>query len=123
MQITLETIPDKLSVCQLDSLNDFDMNNDFYFLGKTSDELSLVCPTENVPAKTVNREDGWRGFKIVGVLDFSLIGILAKISGLLADNQISIFAVSTYNTDYVLLKEDNFEKAKKVLAENGYQIR
>lgn len=123
MKITLETIPNQLSVCQLNSLNDFDMNNNFYFLGKTKEELSLVCPTENVPAKTINREDGWRGFKIVGILDFSLIGILAKISSLLADNQISIFAVSTYNTDYVLLKENKFEKAKNILINNGYQFK
>jgi hypothetical protein len=59
----------------------------------------------------VAREDGWRGFRIEGVLDFSLIGILSLISTILADNQIGIFAVSTYNTDYILVKDENFDRA------------
>ena len=59
--------------------------------------------------------DGWKAFRIQGVLDFSLIGILAKIATVLADNGISIFAVSTYNTDYVLIKKENYQKALDVL--------
>ena len=58
-----------------------DTTSDFYFIAKTDEEISLVCKTENTPQKTVAREDGWRGFRIQGILDFSLIGILAKISG------------------------------------------
>ena len=75
-----------------------------------------------MPARTVERDDGWKGFRIQGVLDFSLIGILSKISGILADNKIGIFAVSTYNTDYVLVKEENFDKAMQVLSDAGYEI-
>ena len=59
--------------------------------------------------------DGWKAFRIQGVLDFSLIGILAKIATVLADNGISIFAVSTYNTDYVLIKKENYQKALDIL--------
>ena len=59
--------------------------------------------------------DGWKAFRIQGVLDFSLIGILAKIDTVLADNGISIFAVSTYNTDYVLIKKENYQKALDIL--------
>ncbi|MBO6115435.1 MAG: ACT domain-containing protein, partial [Lachnospiraceae bacterium] len=66
---------------------------------------------------------GWRGFRIQGVLDFSLIGILSGISTILADNKIGIFAVSTYNTDYILVKEENFIKALEVLAKEGYEIK
>jgi hypothetical protein len=95
---------------------------DFYFIGKTDEELSLVCRTEDAPEKTIQREDGWRGFRIQGVLDFSLIGILSKISGILAENKIGIFAVSTYNTDYILVKEDNYERALNVLADAGYTV-
>ena len=72
--------------------------------------------------KTTERDDGWRGFRIQGVLDFSLIGILSKLSGILAENHIGIFAVSTYNTDYILVKEENFERALEVLASKGYTI-
>ena len=82
----------------------------------------MVCKTEDVPSKTVEREDGWRGFRIQGMLDFSLIGILSKLSGILAEHKIGIFAVSTYNTDYILVKEENFEKALYVLGSEGYKV-
>ena len=58
-----------------------------------------------MPKMTIEREDGWRGFRIQGILDFSLIGILSKLSGILADNKIGIFAISTFNTDYILVKD------------------
>ena len=74
-----------------------------------------------MPEKTVERDDGWKGFRIQGVLDFSLIGILSKLSGILANNKIGIFAVSTYNTDYILVKSENFDKAMDVLAAEGYE--
>ena len=99
-----------------------DMNAEFYFIGKTDEELSLVCRTEDTPAETIERDDGWRGFRIQGVLDFSLIGILSKLSGILAEHKIGIFAVSTYNTDYILVKEDNFENALSILSSEGYSV-
>lgn len=89
---------------------------------KTDEELSLVCRTEDTPVRTVAREDGWKGFRIQGVLDFSLIGILSALSGILAAHQIGIFAVSTYNTDYILVKEENFDRALELLASEGYRI-
>ena len=91
-------------------------------MGKTDGELSLVCPTEEVPENTLAREDGWRGFRIEGVLDFSLIGILAKISGILAEEKIGIFAVSTYNTDYIFTKEAAFSRAMDALKAAGYEV-
>ena len=78
--------------------------------------------TSEVPANVIRRDDGWRAFRIQGILDFSLIGILAKIATVLADNGISIFAVSTYNTDYVLMKKENYQKALDVLNALGYRI-
>ena len=111
-----------LTVCKLAADTDINLSREFYFIGKTDEELSLVCKTEDTPANTTERDDGWKGFRIEGVLDFSLIGILSKISGILADNKIGIFAVSTYNTDYILVKKENFEKALEVLAEAGYSI-
>ena len=111
-----------LTVCQVASAADIDLDTDFYFIGKTDEEISLVCRTKDTPENTTNRDDGWRGFRIQGVLDFSLIGILSKLSGILAEHQIGIFAVSTYNTDYILVKEENFEKALKALRVAGYTI-
>ena len=118
----LKKIPYDLTVCKVADASSLDLTKDFYFIGKTDEELSLVIPTEETPAETTERDDGWRAFRIQGVLDFSLIGILSKISGLLADAKIGIFAVSTYNTDYVLVKKENYEKALAVLADAGYQI-
>ena len=96
--------------------------SDFYFIGRTDEELSLVCKTEETPSNTIERDDGWRGFRIQGVLDFSLIGILSRLSGILAEHKIGIFAVSTYNTDYILVKEENFERALSVLESEGYTV-
>ena len=75
-----------------------------------------------MPENVIEREDGWKAFRIQGVLEFSLIGILAEISELMAQNKIGIFAVSTYNTDYILIKKENYQKALRVLENAGYQI-
>ena len=69
---------------------------------------------------TIAREDGWRAFRIEGVLDFGLVGILAGIASLMAENGIAIFAVSTFNTDYVFLKEEHLQTALQILVKNGY---
>lgn len=111
-----------LTVCKAASIRDIRLESEFFFIGRTDEELSLVCRTEDVPEETVERDDGWKGFRIEGVLDFSLIGILSKISAILAENQIGIFAVSTYNTDYILVKEENFDKALNALSVAGYEV-
>ena len=111
-----------LTVCKVAAITDIDLTTDFFFVGKTDDEISLVCKTDDSPVKTTERDDGWKGFRIQGILDFSLIGILSKLSGILAENNIGIFAVSTFNTDYILVKEENFERALSVLSEEGYTI-
>ena len=96
----LKRIDCKLTVCKVTEVSSINLESDLYFIGKTDEEVSLVCKTEDTPINTVERDDGWRGFRIQGVLDFSLIGILSKLSGILAEHKIGIFAVSTYNTDY-----------------------
>ncbi|SEA28845.1 hypothetical protein SAMN05216349_108111 [Oribacterium sp. KHPX15] len=118
----LKKIHYDFTVCKLKQDSDIDVTKSFYFVGKTDEEISLVCKTEDAPANTLERDDGWRAFRIQGVLDFSLIGILSKISGILADNKIGIFAVSTYNTDYILTKADNFDRALSVLEAAGYKV-
>ena len=118
----LKVIDGDFSVCKVTSYEKVDMSAEFCFTGKTDEELSLVCLTENTPDNTIERDDGWKGFRIEGVLDFSLIGILSKISAVLAENKIGIFAVSTYNTDYIFTKADKFGKALTALEEKGYEI-
>ena len=121
MQLQLNR--DALTVCQVSSLNAISFCDDLFFIGKTDEELSLVCKTASAPATALKREDGWRGFRITGVLDFSLIGVLSKISTILAEHEIGVFAVSTYNTDYILVKQENLEKAVAALTENGCTFR
>ena len=118
----LKKIEHNLTVCKVRNVSDIDITSEFYFIGKTDEEISLVCKTEDTPVETVERDDGWKGFRIQGTLDLSLVGILSKLSGILADHNIGIFAVSTYNTDYILVKEENFDRALKVLASEGYTI-
>ena len=118
----IKALTDLFSVCKVEDATQIDLSKDFCFIAKTDEEISLVCPTKNVPAVTSARDDGWRGFRIQGTLDFSLIGILAKISAILAEQRIGIFAISTYNTDYIFVKEENFAKALKSLAEHGYKV-
>ena len=118
----LKTIPYRFTVCKLMSVGDLPSGIDLCFTAKTDEEISLVCKTEDVPEKTLVRDDGWKGFRIEGVLDFSLIGILSKISAILAENKVGIFAVSTYNTDYIFVKEENFDKAINALKDNGYDV-
>ena len=122
MSLVLEKIDRELTVCKVDSVSRINLDSEFYFLGKTDEEISLVTDSRFVPEITTDREDGWKGFRIKGILDFSLIGILSKISQILADNKIGIFAVSTFNTDYILVKKENFERALKALEEQGYKI-
>lgn len=118
----LEKIPGELTVCKVTDYRGVDLGSDLCFIGRTDEENSLVCRTEDVPPNTTEREDGWRAFRIRGVLAFSLTGILSRIAGLLAENGIGIFAVSTYNTDYVLVKKENFDRALEVLAGSGCRI-
>lgn len=121
--MVLKKLPYKLTVCKVADIKEIDLNTEFYFIGRTDEEISLVCKTEDTPVATTERDDGWRGFRIEGVLDFSLIGILSKLSGILAENSIGIFAVSTFNTDYILVKGENFERAMTVLADAGYTVK
>jgi len=119
----LKVIDKEFSVCKVSDFSEIDTGQPYIFTGSTDEERSLVCPTELVPGNTIERNDGWRAFRIEGVLDFSLIGILSKISTCLADNGIGIFAISTFNTDYVLTKENDFSKAIEVLELAGYTIK
>ncbi len=110
------------SVCKVIDYSLIDVNTEFTFTGSTDEEKSLVCLTSDVPGNTTEREDGWKAFRIQGVLDFSLIGILSRISGILAESKIGIFAISTFNTDYVLVKKENYQKALEALEKAGYMI-
>ncbi len=118
--MTLEFLNRELSVCKY--AQPIFPDGDFVFVGKTDREFSLVCETAYVPDGWTERDDGWAAFRIVGQLDFSLIGILSRIAGILADEKISMFALSTYDTDYFLIKRENKGRTLEALRNHGYDI-
>lgn len=118
--MNLKILSTDFSVCKIKNIKNINFEDEFVFVGKTDEELSLVCSTKYIPKDCIECENDWKGFRIEGILDFSLVGILAKISSILADNEISIFAISTYNTDYILLKADKFDKAIEILKKSNY---
>ncbi|MCR4583777.1 MAG: ACT domain-containing protein [Prevotella sp.] len=120
--MNLKVIDTVFSICKVEDYSLIDLHTEYVFTGHTDEENSLVCPTRLVPENTTERDDGWRAFRIEGVLDFSLIGILTRIATCLSDNGIGIFAISTFNTDYILTKEVDFEKAIKALEQEDYTI-
>ena len=95
--------------------------SDFFTISKTNDEISIVCPS-NITLQSEKSEPGWSCLKVLGPLDFSLTGILAKIASVLANSDISIFAISTYNTDYILVDSKKVDIAKNSLIASGYLI-
>ena len=94
----------------------------FSSITRTNDELSIVAGSQCIP-KDLDADAVWRVIYVNGVLDFSLTGIIAQISSVLAKNSISVFVISTYNTDYILIKQNNLDKAVHTLKENGYGIQ
>ena len=109
----------QLSVCQCKSVPAELLSEGFCCITRTDGEVSVVCDTTKAPADATNREDGWRALKVCGPLDFGLVGILAKISSTLADAGVPLFAVSTYDTDYVLVKSENLTTAIAALHDGG----
>ena len=122
LQITLEILSSVFTVCKVSDYHELNLDQPFIFIGNTDKEKSLVCPSDSVPNNTIEKEDGWKGFRITEQLDFSLVGLLARIAKILTGQGISIFAVSTFDTDYIFVKEENIEKAIKALKGNHYSV-
>lgn len=118
--MNIQALSHRMTVCKAEQLAQLPQG--LCFFARTDEEISLVCETEKTPACAAAREDGWRVMRVAGVLDFSLIGILAGICDVLAAEQIGVFVVSTYNTDYVLTKETRFEDALSALERAGYEV-
>lgn len=120
--MTIEKLEQSFTVCKVPSLQDIPQSSGLYFIAHTDKEISLVCETKDTPAHTTECDPGWKGFRVQGTLDFSLIGILSELSTLLAREKIGIFAVSTYDTDYILVKEENFQRALAALEKAGHTL-
>ncbi|MDD3243939.1 MAG: ACT domain-containing protein [Eubacteriales bacterium] len=118
--MTLELLPETFCVCKVPPGTALPAG--ICFFAHTDAETSLVCQSEETPRDCLSREDGWRALRFSGSLDFSLVGILAQAAQVLAREQISIFAVSTFDTDYILLKDKNLSPALLALQASGYDI-
>lgn len=122
--MNLTALPDRLGICRLDpdaALPDWLSRSAFFSVTRTPEELSVITAASALPeGLTCSR--GWRCFRVEGPLDFSLTGVLASLAAPLAEAGISIFAVSTHDTDYVLVREAQFEEAARVLAAAGHRV-
>lgn len=118
--MNLQIIPGEFAVCKIPDAAHVNTADDFFFLSRTDEELSLVCREASVPQNHAELETGWSMMRVCGVLDFSLTGILSSLSGTLAEAKVGIFAVSTYNTDYILVKTADLGRAKDALCAAGH---
>ena len=119
----LQRIECSFSICLIESAEHVDLTREFVFLQKTPDELSLVCESSCAPPNAIKVDAGWKALRVSGQLDFNQVGVIARISKVLAGVGISIFVISTFNTDYVLIKAENYEKGIGELVCNGYIVR
>lgn len=123
-KLKFEILLDTFGVAKLNSTQSIPQwayQGSFFSVTKTFDELSIVCQEMVIPEEVIC-ERGWRALKIVGILDFALIGILSVVSTVLAKAGVSIFAISTYNTDYLLIKGIDLESSLQALRNEGYII-
>jgi len=122
--LKLTLLPETLAICRLPrdaEIPGWALASDFYSITRTADELSLVCRQADVPGG-VRSEGGWRCLKVSGPLDFSMVGVMARLSTPLAEAGISLFVVSTFDTDYLLVKQDRLGPALAALARAGHSI-
>ena len=124
-RLRFAVLPELLAIARLEpdaDLPGWAASPVFCAVTRTSEELSIVCPEASMPAG-VTAERGWRALKIEGQLDFDEVGILLSLAAPLAEVGVSIFVISTYGTDYVLVRDDQLEVALPALAERGHTLR
>ena len=124
LNLTITTLKESYSIHQLGPdaiIPDSIQESRFYSVSRTDEELTIVCEA-NIDLNAHRSESGWRIIKIVGPLEFSLTGVLAAVSAILAREKISIFALSTFDTDYILVRSEKLEKARRVLKQAGHRF-
>jgi len=123
-QLSLSVLPERFAVCRLgpdDRVPDWVFSKSFWSITRTDEELSLILPEEYVPSGW-KVEKGWRCLKVLGPLDLSVTGVIASLSAPLADAGVSILAICTYDTDYLLVRNGDLDRAREVLVEHGHQV-
>jgi hypothetical protein len=123
--LTLVLLDSTIAVCRLgksDPIPPWAVTGDFFSITRTADELSVVCRQESVPVEVVCERD-WRCLRVAGTIPFAVVGVLASLTVPLADAGISVFALSTFDTDYLLLKETDLAAAANALGQQGHTIQ
>jgi uncharacterized protein len=123
-KLVLSILPETLAICRLEKespIPEWALEASFFSITRTDEELSIVCTQLNIP-EGVKHEDGYRCFKVQDTLDFSLTGVIASLATPLAFEGISVFTLSTYDTDYLLVKERSLAKASSILSQNGHLV-
>jgi len=127
--LSFEVLADRYAICRLSpdepppqwAGRDGTNEQSFISMTWTPDELSVVCRESSVPGH-VEAEPDWTCIRVAGTLDFALVGILSEITKHLADAGISVFALSTFDTDYLLIKNPHWPQAEKTLSNAGYAV-
>jgi hypothetical protein len=123
-KLVLSILPETLAICRLEKespIPEWVLEASFFSITRTGQELSIVCTQLNIP-EGVKLEGEWRCLKVEDTLDFSLTGVIASLTMPLAFEGISVFALSTYDTDYLLVKERSLNRAASILAQNGHLV-
>ena len=123
-QLTLIMVADTFAICRLGSdasIPPWATTGEFFSITRTADELSVVCRQDDVP-HGIRCERGWRCLRVAGTMPFSVVGVLSSLTVPLAEVGISVFAISTFDTDYLLVKEDHIDKAITALQQVGHSI-
>ena len=118
----LEVVEGEFSVSKVSGMHEVNLAVPWLFIGRTDAEISVVCLSAHAPVHCLAREDGWRAFRVAGQMDFGLTGVLAGLATMLAQASVSIFALSTFDTDYILVKKENLSKALEALASAGHEV-
>jgi|SRR5579884_1653336 hypothetical protein len=122
--LTLHTLDGTFAICRLEShtpVPPWAAASAFFSITRTADELSIVCPEESVP-EGIPCERGWRCLRVAGTIPFSVVGVLASLTTPLADAGIIVFAISTFDTDYLFIKAEDLARAVVILREQGHTI-
>ncbi len=118
----LQVVEGEFTVSKVSGMHEVNLAAPWLFIGRTDAETSVVCLSAHAPVHCLAREDGWRAFRVAGQMDFGLTGVLAGLATMLAQASVSIFALSAFDTDYILVKKENLSKALEALASAGHEV-
>ncbi len=118
----IKVLEQEFVICKIESFEEVSIHDEFCFISKTNDEISLVCTSRYIPNKVTNIQKGYRAFRFEEELNFNAIGTIAKVTSLLSLNEIQLLVISTFNTDYFLIKNTKLNKALDILSANNYSV-